>query len=623
MRKSNILHFVLLAVVISLTPAVARAQAPGYPSAPLHPAIAPEAPPASLEGAPARPPQTGPGIEINVTTFDPGVAADGQCSLIEAIVNANDDAATHTDCPAGSGADVIMLPVGVYTLTQPHNDDGGGNGLPAITSAMTLYGHGATITRSTAPATPQFRIFYVAAGADLTLHDLTISNGAVGAYPAGGLRNWGVLTLNNCVVENNTAGTNGGGISQGYGATLLVNHSVIQYNSANGGGGITQGYGSTLIVDGSTLRRNHAANRGGGLYSFDSDAVFNNSVVEENTVAGAGDGGGILSSTTTSAVTTSTLTLNHTLVTGNTAEGAGPSGGGLAVAANSAAPVILTINASTIAHNRAQYGGGVVVAGNVPAADVRATISRSTISNNLAAGPVGGDADGGGIEVYNGTLTLVNSTVSGNRVAASGYSSGGALWIGGYADRLPSRATLINSTLAGNSATGTGGGVTSYRDSANASATVTAVNTIVSGNSAPTGGNCWAEGGVIASLGYNLEDAESCGFHQPTDHSNTDPMLGPLADNGGPTHTHALLPGSPALGAADNVVCAAAPVNNADQRGVSRPQAFLCDAGAYEAQEVPTAVTLGNLHADNGAAAPGRSWLALLRVLFRPAAEGQ
>jgi predicted outer membrane repeat protein len=479
-----------------------------------------------------------------------------------------------------------MLSAGTYTLTQPANGDGGGNGLPVITSAMTIYGHGATITRSTEPATPLFRIASVAAGGSLTLDDLTISHGAVGAYPAGGLRNWGALTLDNCVVENNTAGGSGGGISQEYGATLTIS--------------------------GSTLRRNHAGNTGGGLRSLDSHAVLENSVVQENTVAGAGDGGGIMSSTTSAAVATATLTLNHTVVTGNTAEGAGPSGGGVAVASNSATPLVLTINDSTIADNRAQYGGGVVVAGNVQDADVRATINRSTISNNLAADPAGGDADGGGIEAYNSTVMVVNSTVSGNRVAAAGYSSGGAIWIGGYAGRLPSRVTLINSTLNGNSAAGAGGGIVSYQDSANASAMVTSVNTIVSGNYAPAGGNCRAEGGAFTSLGHNVENADSCGFHQPTDHPNTDPPLGPLADNGGSTLTHALLPGSPAIGAADSAVCAATPVNNADQRGVSRPQAFLCDAGAYEAQEVPTAVTLGGLYADSGATAPAWRWLTLL-----------
>ncbi len=612
MRKPNALLFVLLVVTCSLTPAAVWAQSPGKPPGHLHGVSALDSAPVEPVSAPVHRPQKGPGIEINVATFDPNIAADGQCSLIEAIVNANDDAATHADCPAGSGADVIMLPAGTYTLTQPDNSDSGGNGLPVITSAMTIYGHGATITRSTVPATPLFRIASVAPGGYLTLDDLTISNGAVVSYSAGGLRNWGTLTLNNCVVEGNSTDGNGGGISQGYGATLLMNNSVVQDNTGNRGGGISQGVGSTLTINGSTLRRNHAGNTGGAVYSFDSNAVLNDSFVLENTVAGAGDGGGILSSSTSSAVVTVTLTLNHTVVTGNMAEGVGPSGGGVAVASNSAAPLVLTINDSTIAENRAQYGGGLVVSGNVPASDVRAIINRSTINDNLAADPAGASADGGGIEAYNSTVTLVNSTVSGNSVGVAGYSSGGAIWIGGYAGRLPSRVILINSTLSGNSAAGAGGGITSYQDSANASAVVSMVNSIVSGNAAPASGNCWAQGGTFASLGYNVEDADSCGFHQPTDHPNTDPLLGPLADNGGPTRTHALLPGSPAIGAADNAVCATTPVNSADQRGVGRPQAAACDVGAFEVQVVPTAVTLHNLRADSGAAVPEWTWLVLV-----------
>jgi len=72
-----------------------------------------------------------------------------------------------------------------------------------------------------------------------------------------------------------------------------------------------------------------------------------------------------------------------------------------------------------------------------------------------------------------------------------------------------------------------------------------------------------------------------------------DPLLGPLANNGGSTLTHALLPGSPAIDAGDPAVCAAAPVNNLDHRGVARPQGSACDIGAVEADLIYTPPTFG------------------------------
>src|SRR6476469_8067192 len=94
---------------------------------------------------------------ITVTTDNPNIAADGQCSLIEAIVNANNDAATHVDCPAGSGADTIVLPANAnVTLSSVYVTLYNGSiplGLPPITSQITIEGNSAIITRqANAPA---------------------------------------------------------------------------------------------------------------------------------------------------------------------------------------------------------------------------------------------------------------------------------------------------------------------------------------------------------------------------------------------------------------------------------------------------------------------------------------
>ena len=102
---------------------------------------------------------------------------------------------------------------------------------------------------------------------------------------------------------------------------------------------------------------------------------------------------------------------------------------------------------------------------------------------------------------------------------------------------------------------------------------MTLKNTIVANS--PTGGNC---SGTITDGGGNLSypDTTCPGI-------NSDPKLGPLQDNGGPTQTMALLPGSAAIDAANDAICAAPPVNNLDQRGIARPQGPHCDIGAYEA----------------------------------------
>ena len=136
---------------------------------------------------------------------------------------------------------------------------------------------------------------------------------------------------------------------------------------------------------------------------------------------------------------------------------------------------------------------------------------------------------------------------------------------------------MSNSTFSGNSANGGGiigtcGNSTFNGTSGDAHGT-TLKNTIVANS--PTGGNC---SGAITDGGGNLSypDTTCPGI-------NGDPELGPLQNNGGPTQTMALGPGSAAIDAANDAICAAPPVNNLDQRGIARPQGPHCDIGAYEA----------------------------------------
>lgn len=200
--------------------------------------------------------------------------------------------------------------------------------------------------------------------------------------------------------------------------------------------------------------------------------------------------------------------------------------------------VSLDIRRVTMTGNGGGGGNGGAILANYGAV----TIMDSTITDNWAQN--GGAVRGGG------PLTITNSTISGNQ-AMSG--------IGGIVSHS---ATLTNVTVTGN---------TGRPDSANGvwGAGNTAVNSIIAGN---TGSQC----GGITSLGHNLYSDDSCGLGSG-DVPSTDPMLGTLADNGGPTLTHALLAGSPAINAGDNGGCP-----STDQRGIPRPQAGTCDIGAYE-----------------------------------------
>jgi CSLREA domain-containing protein len=201
----------------------------------------------------------------------------------------------------------------------------------------------------------------------------------------------------------------------------------------------------------------------------------------------------------------------------------------------------LIVTDSTLSNNVAYQGGGIENFGIL-------TVAHSTFSNNTAFW-------GGGIACY-WPAVVVNSTFSGNSA-----DSGGGIY-------NASTSTVINSTFSGNGAT-EGGNI-------NNGGTVTLKNTIVA-NSA--GANCY---GAITDGGGNLQyggsTPNSCGATIPTG----DPRLGALADNGGPTWTMALSYSSAARDAAADATCAAAPVNNLDQRGVARPLGAHCDVGAYE-----------------------------------------
>jgi hypothetical protein len=182
-----------------------------------------------------------------------------------------------------------------------------------------------------------------------------------------------------------------------------------------------------------------------------------------------------------------------------------------------------------------------------------------TIDGNLAR-------TGGGVDHFNGQLSMINDTVTGNAASDNG---------GGLYNR--DTATLTHVTFSGNTANGQGTGGNIFNDTAS----MAIKNSIVANSDAS--GNCFNSDGFINSQGHNIESGNSCGFTSVGDLVNTDPLFGPLQNNGGFTLTFALLPDSPAIDRGDNTGCP-----TTDQRGFSRPVdgngdgIVACDMGAFE-----------------------------------------
>ena len=212
---------------------------------------------------------------------------------------------------------------------------------------------------------------------------------------------------------------------------------------------------------------------------------------------------------------------------------------------------------STVSGNTSGWSGG----GLYGFFGSTTNVTRSTISGNNAADV------GGGLRML-GDANIVNSTISGNNSTA---------WHGGAAFHTDGTMTVLNTTVANNTAPdGAAGGffVGTFTD---ASATLTLHNSLLQGNS---GNACFAGffgGGAVtlASNGHNIANDGSCNLTAAGDQPSTVVVLGPLADNDGPTATHALSAGSAAIDAADEAACPAT-----DQRGVARSGA--CDVGSYE-----------------------------------------
>jgi CSLREA domain-containing protein len=422
---------------------------------------------------------------ITVNTTDDELNYDGDCSLREAILAANTDTAVD-GCTAGSGADTITLPAGIYTLTIPgageENNVTGDLDITWHYLTINGDGRGNTIIQAGTNSTNGIdRVLDVHLHGTVEINDVGIIYGRT-PENGGGIRNYGTLTLNNSVVMLNTADIGGGISNGGIAGTVTLNNSSVSLNTAEGvhGGGIDNREGS-LTLDNCTIAHNDADDNGGGI-----------------------------------AIDHGVVTLDSCTVSGNDA------GGG---------------------------GGGIYnFWGNL-------TLDNCTVSGNDA------DMDGGGIYHNYGVQTLNNSTVARNT------------------------ADDDNDDL------GDGGGVrVGY-------GTVSVMNTIV-GDNQDRSGEAHDCSGYLTSQGYNLvEDTTGCTILGDTTSNITgsDPDLGPLAYNGGPTWTHALQTGSPAIEQIPNGTNGCQAGVSTDQRGYRRAGGAgyggsLCDIGAYEYETAPPVV---------------------------------
>jgi CSLREA domain-containing protein len=596
------------------------------------------APAATVRAQSASEPEAGtalaPALTLVVTKtadIDDGVC-DADCSLREAITAANGNAGAETitfQIPTSDpGYDA---PSGRYTITLST-----AGALPNLTS-MTIQGLGANVltVRRDSAAPAQFRIFTVGSEAIVTISGLTISgghapDGSTGSNSpftggrggtgdaGGGILNSGTLSVTNSIISANQAGIGGlGGLG-----LYPSGGTFIGGQGGNGGMGGGIANSGTLTLTNSTISGNQSGS--GGLGS--------NGDVGGGAGGTSGGGGGISNS--------GTLTVTNSTIGGNqTGSGGSPGGGGNAVGHG----------------GDSGGGGGISNSGTL-------TVTNSTVSGNQSGsghsgtsgfGGVGGE--GGGVSNA-GTLTLTNSTVSGNQTGNGGsaYTTGALPGPGGAGGGVSNSSvlTVTNSTISsnqtGNGGSGNGlgspGGSGGVGGGLSNSGTLTVTDATVSGNQTGSGGSGYfhvgdggSGGGIFnsnsttignsiialntvagngagpdvsgffSSQGYNLvgKSNGSTGFTARGDQSGTiasplDPHLGPLANNNGPTQTHALLSNSTAIDAAsfslpadtfdadsDGDTTEPLPV---DQRGFLRVFNGRADIGAYELQPPPIVI---------------------------------
>jgi CSLREA domain-containing protein len=463
---------------------------------------------------------------IKVTTHSDEFGSGGKCALREAIQAANNDS-KFGGCSKGHDNDTIVLGKGIYKLSievDDSTDNTNEEGDLDVVSNMAIEGKSAkkTIIDGNSQQLDE-RILHQTEG-NLSIKGVTLRNGwSVDDGDARGGAVWNEggkkLTIRGARIVDNYSYYSGGGIAVTDGATLDISNSLVADNGVDDyGGGIT-------------------SYDGGGAMKISHTKILGNTA-DNGAAVIVGDG---------------KLTLDHSVIANNFGV---DYGGGIDLYGNGA-----TIRSSTIADNVSlEYGGGIYDESN----QGPVLIENSTISGNRAA------LDGGGIYADEPQpWTIRNSTISGNQALADDTSSGYGGAIGNYGAEMNLQSVTITKNSAYDAAgIYAGGGTTRIR------------NSIVAGNrdygSDAAIEDCYDNTG-LSSDGHNLFGDDTCqaigsDFHG----TSTAPLsahVAQLAANGGPTQTHALEAGSPAINNAANCP-------KTDQRGHKRKGK--CDIGAYE-----------------------------------------
>jgi hypothetical protein len=515
--------------------------------------------------------------------------------------------------------------------------------LPDLSANINIAGPGSsdlTVARSSAAGTNS-RIFTVPIGGVVTISGMTITGGFVsdqgsdGNASGGGIENSGTLSITDFAITANTAGIGdfggvpgeGGGIENSgmlsiADATISTNTAanvpILPGEGAGGFGGGINNTGTLAVVDtafsgnsgvgsaGAILNSgtlsvtdcSFAGNTGGG-YTSPAGAIGNSgsATVSGSTFTGntSYNGGGGISNSGTFSLTSSTLADNTAI--NNVGGGINNSG-------------TMSISTTTFTGNSNQGAGGAIDnSGGL-------TVSASTFADNSAISSfnfpgINNPGDGGGID-NGGTLSITNTTFNGN------FSSIGNTDQGGSGGAIFNSGTLSVTyvTMADNSVSGDGSVGGGIAISAGSNIAVMSIDSIFDN---PEGGNI--SGGSdsnFQSLGHNLFSDNPGVPLDPTDLFNVDPRLGPLAANGGPTQTMALLPGSPAIDA--GIVVSGV---TTDQRGITRPQGSAPDIGAFESRGfVLTIVSGQDLRTQVGSAFAGTLVVAVLSPFGEPVAGG-
>jgi predicted outer membrane repeat protein len=402
--------------------------------------------------------------------------------------------------------------------------------------------------------------------ATLAITGSTFTGNTATGFFGGAILNEGQLTVAGSTLIGNSTGQNGGALSTTVGAATLTS-STLSGNHAGTSGGAVYHFGGgsgTLSIAGCSLSGNDADAFGGALQNEGPTTVTGGAITGNHA---AQTGGGIYNGSAAS------LTLDGVAIQANESEGG--NGGGVW---NDG---VLHATGVTIEGNQA-LAPGAGIAGGVGNQLGTLTLTRSTVHGNTAR------AAGGLFNFNGGTLSLVDSAVTGN--TATGAFGGGI--------QNQASLALLDVTVSGNAATTSGAGVfnghggvatithATLADNTSAvgealfnfSATATLRNTLLA-DRCDNQGTLHSQGGNIESPG------NTCSLNHASDRRNVaDPEIGPLASNGGPSQTHALMDGSPAIDAALVSHC---PLT--DQRGAARPQGAGCDVGAFEVPEPPGA----------------------------------